>query len=104
MKLGLLACVLPVFVILIWFTWLHNIEAKICKGVAACFSGKITKVIDGVTVDVNGTRIRLSLVNTPERGQVNFTESKNLANRLCPVGSMALVDQMTGKRQEALEG
>lgn len=98
MKLVLLACVLLVFVILNWITWLQNIEAKICKGSSACFSGKITKVVDGDTVDVNGTRIRLSLVNTPESGQVNFTESKNLANRLCPVGSMALVDQDDGQK------
>lgn len=79
-------------------SWLHNIDANICKGTSTCFSGKITKVVDGDTIDVNGTRIRLSLVNTPERGQVNFAESKNLALRLCPVGSMALVDQDDGQK------
>lgn len=98
MKLVLFACLLLAFVILNCFTWLQNIEAINCKGASACFSGKITKVVDGDTVDVKGTRIRLSLVNTPERGQVNFTESKNLANRLCPVGSMALVDQDDGQK------
>ena len=41
-------------------------EAQIrCRGTAACFIGNVTKVIDGDTLDVNGIRIRLSLINTP---------------------------------------
>jgi endonuclease YncB( thermonuclease family) len=41
-------------------------EAQVrCKGTAACFIGNVTKVIDGDTLDVNGIRIRLSLINTP---------------------------------------
>jgi hypothetical protein len=32
-------------------------------------AGVVSKVIDGDTLDINGTRIRLALVNTPERGQ-----------------------------------
>jgi micrococcal nuclease len=88
---------LPVllFGILVWIGCLQNTEAKLkeCKGNAFCFPGNVTKVVDGDTVDVNGIRIRLSLVDTPERGQANFTEAKNLALKLCPIGSTALVDQ-----------
>ena len=69
-------------------------EAQIrCRGTAACFIGNVTKVIDGDTLDVNGIRIRLSLINTPELGMTNFTEAKELALQLCPIGSVALVDQ-----------
>src|SRR4029078_6817006 len=73
-------------------------EARtLCKGVAACFSGNVTKVVDGDTLDVNGIRIRLSLINTPEIGMKNYTEAKDLALKLCPVGSMAFVDQDDGQ-------
>ena len=69
-------------------------EAQIrCRGTAACFIGNVTKVIDGDTLDVNGIRIRLSLINTPELGMTNFTEAKELALQVCPIGSVALVDQ-----------
>ena len=71
--------------------------ATLCKGAAACFSGNVTKVVDGDTLDVNGIRIRLSLINTPEVGMKNYTEAKDLALKLCPVGSMALVDQDDGQ-------
>jgi micrococcal nuclease len=69
----------------------------LCKGSAACFSGNVTKVVDGDTVDVNGIRIRLSLINTPEIGMKNYTEAKDLALSLCPVGGVALVDQDDGQ-------
>jgi endonuclease YncB( thermonuclease family) len=39
-----------------------------CDGSAACFRGNVTNIVDGDTLDVNGIRIRLSLVNTPEIG------------------------------------
>ena len=71
--------------------------ATLCKGAAVCFSGNVTKVVDGDTLDVNGIRIRLSLINTPEIGMKNYTEAKDLALKLCPVGSMALVDQDDGQ-------
>ena len=64
-----------------------------CIGHALCLTGKVTKVIDRDTIDVNGTRIRLSLIDTPERGHQNYTDAKNFALNLCPIGSIALVDQ-----------
>jgi endonuclease YncB( thermonuclease family) len=38
-----------------------------CAGNAACFTGPVTKIVDGDTLDVNDMRIRLALVNTPEK-------------------------------------
>lgn len=69
-----------------------------CDGSAACFRGNVTKIVDGDTLDVNGIRIRLSLVNTPEIGGEHYTEAKRLAELLCPIGSPALVDQDDGQR------
>lgn len=81
------------------------LEARtLCKGVAACFTGNITKVVDGDTVDVNGIRIRLSLINTPEIGMKNYIEAKDLALKLCPVGSMAWWIKMMGKQGGVMGG
>jgi micrococcal nuclease len=46
-------------------------------------AGVVSKVIDGDTLDINGTRIRLALVNTPERGQPGFDEAKKFVESLC---------------------
>jgi endonuclease YncB( thermonuclease family) len=45
--------------------------------------GKVTYVIDGDTLDINDIRIRLSLVDTPERGQDGYQEAKNFVKDLC---------------------
>jgi len=58
------------------------------------FSGKITKITDGDTLDfriMNGKNItiRLSLVDTPERGEPGYEEASEFAATVCPVGSNA---------------
>ena len=55
-------------------------------------SGKITKIVDGDTVDIDAVRYRLSLVDTPERGEPGFTEATDFLKELCPVGSTAYYD------------
>jgi endonuclease YncB( thermonuclease family) len=64
-----------------------------CLGSADCFEDDVTKVVDGDTLYVGGIKIRLSLVDTPESGQSGFEEARNFVINLCPVGSIALVDQ-----------
>ena len=32
------------------------------------------KLVDGDTIDVNNVRVRLSMVNTPERGEAGYNE------------------------------
>jgi len=64
-----------------------------CKGSSACFQGRVTKIVDGDTIDVDERRIRLALVNTPERGQAGYEEAKEFTKSLCPVGLKVLVDQ-----------
>ncbi len=64
-----------------------------CMGSADCFEDDVTKIVDGDTIYVGGIKIRLSLVDTPEFGESGFEEAKQFVSDLCPVGSIALVDQ-----------
>src|SRR5207237_1082880 len=68
-----------------------------CRGTAACFTDTVTYIIDGDTLDVGSTRIRLTLVNSPEVGQPGYAEAKEFTNRTCPVGTQALVDEDDGQ-------
>ena len=46
-------------------------------------AGKVNHVVDGDTLDINDIRIRLSLVDTPERGDPGFKEATEFAVKLC---------------------
>jgi hypothetical protein len=68
-----------------------------CQGQADCFTGTVTAIVDGDTLDVNNIRVRLSLVNTPERGDSGYSEAKWFTESKCPIGSEALVDEDDGQ-------
>lgn len=68
-----------------------------CHGSARCFSGFVTHIEDGDTLDVGGQTIRLALVDTPEWDEPGFHEATQFTARLCPVGSRALVDEDDGQ-------
>jgi endonuclease YncB( thermonuclease family) len=69
-----------------------------CGGKAACLRGTVTKVVDGDTIDVSGgVRIRLSLVNTPERGENGYQEATSFTAAICPVGADTIVDEDDGQ-------
>jgi len=72
-------------------------DTSSCKGTARCFSGTVTYIVDGDTLDVGGQRIRLTLVNTPESGQPGYQEAKDFTASTCPVDSRALVDEDDGQ-------
>ena len=74
-------------------TYFRGPEDSRCSGTEGCFTGVVTRVVDGDTLDVNGARIRLVLVNAPERGTREGPASTEYLRQLCPVGSTALVDQ-----------
>ena len=61
-------------------------------------SGNVTHVADGDTLDINGIRIRLSLVNTPERGQDGFKQAKDFVVSLC-LGKKGELDTDNGQRR-----
>jgi micrococcal nuclease len=64
-----------------------------CNGSASCYTGIVTKIVDGDTLDVGDTRIRLALTNTPELDEAGYAAAKEFTSSLCPVGSYVLVDQ-----------
>lgn len=70
-----------------------------CQGQADCFSGKVTDIVDGDTLDINNIRIRLSLVNTPERGEDGYAEAKEFVESVCSIGTEALVDEDDGQKE-----
>jgi hypothetical protein len=64
-----------------------------CQGQADCFRGTVTEIVDGDTIDVNNVRVRLALVNTPERGENGYSEAIDFVESVCSVGTTALVDE-----------
>lgn len=75
----------------------HVAAVTYCVGNAECFTGTVTKIVDGDTLDVDNRRIRLALVNTPERGDPGYSEATAFTSLLCPVGSTVLVDEDDGQ-------
>lgn len=68
-----------------------------CMGSASCLTGTVTRVIDGDTIRVGEVTVRLTLVDTPERGEAGYSEATDFTTLLCPVGAEALVDQDDGQ-------
>jgi endonuclease YncB( thermonuclease family) len=73
--------------------------AEFCSGTASCISGKVTRIVDGDTLYIDDISVRLSLVNTPERGQPGYSEATAFTASLCSVGSAALVDEDDGQTE-----
>ena len=69
-----------------------------CQGLADCFEGTVTEVVDGDTLDVNNVRIRLALVNTPEVNELGYSEAKQFVESICGVGAHAKVDEDDGQK------
>ena len=72
------------------------VEKLNCLGTAKCFTGIVTKVIDGDTLKVNGESIRFSLASAPELKGYGGVDSKNFIETICPVGSTVTVDEDDG--------
>ncbi|MFY3740901.1 MAG: micrococcal nuclease [Candidatus Nitrosomirales archaeon] len=81
----------------------HEYNGSLCTGSARCFTGKVTRIVDGDTLDVSDIRIRLALVNTPEQGQPLYREARQFTASLCPVGSTVLVDQDDGQLEGSFD-
>ena len=69
-----------------------EIKSAECFGDALCSSGKVTEIIDGDTVKVDGKSIRLALVDAPEL-KYDGGQAKQFVEQVCPVGSQVIVDQ-----------
>ncbi len=64
-----------------------------CSGTARCITGNVTSVIDGDTIKVDGQSIRFALSSAPELNEFDGDTAKAFIENLCPVGSIALVDE-----------
>jgi micrococcal nuclease len=60
--------------------------------------GIVTKVVDGDTLDINGIRIRLALVDTPEIGQPGYDRAKHFVESIC-LGKKGELDVDSGQRR-----
>ena len=64
-----------------------------CSGSAKCVSEKIIGIIDGDTIYTTNYKVRLSLSDAPEKNESGFSEATAFTARMCPVGSIAIIDQ-----------
>lgn len=60
--------------------------------------GIVTKVVDGDTLDINGIRIRLALVDTPEINQPGYDQAREFVESLC-LGKKGELDVDSGQRR-----
>lgn len=89
------AIAFTVLILTVTWAWVYEEDRPLCVGSAEadmCWRGTVTRVIDGDTLDVDGKRIRLVLVDAPERGEDGHGEATALLASLCPVGASAAVD------------
>ncbi len=61
-------------------------------------AGIVTKVVDGDTLDINGIRIRLALVDTPEINQPGYDRAREFVESLC-LGKKGELDVDSGQRR-----
>jgi endonuclease YncB( thermonuclease family) len=79
-----------------------NSPTLLCKGNARCYIGNVTYIVDGDTLEVKyenewnwvtTEKVRLALVDTPEKGEPGYEEAKEFVSFLCPVGTEVVIDQ-----------
>jgi endonuclease YncB( thermonuclease family) len=72
---------------------MKKVYSPTCYGDALCISGKVKAIADGDTLYVDSYKVRLSLTNTPERGQTGYAEATAFMKKMCVKGSSVMVDQ-----------
>lgn len=70
-----------------------------CLGEARCFSGTVTKIVDGDTINVDGESIRFALAMAAELDEYGGIDAREFVSLLCPVGSIVLVDEDDGQTE-----
>jgi micrococcal nuclease len=98
---GIIIITIIIFGIVVYYNFPENIggfeENMFCSGTAGCFTGKVTAVIDGDTIEVEKIRIRLALASAPELDETGGNKAKEFTSSLCPLGSLAFVDEDDGQ-------
>ena len=64
-----------------------------CKEISNCLLGKVTEIVDGDTLSIDNIRVRLSLVDTPERNMQGYKQASDFTASICPLGSIAIMDE-----------
>jgi micrococcal nuclease len=93
-KLSAIVALGSIFLILIIAIPWTNTD---CSGKAMCLKGKITNIVNGDTIDVGDTRVKLSLTTASELDVIEGIEAKNFVVDTCPIGSDVLVDEDDGQ-------
>jgi len=77
----------------------NNFPSTKCLGDSRCFTGTVSKIIDGDTIVVDGQSVRFALASTPELNVPTGTAAKEFVKKICPVGSKVKVDEDDGQTQ-----
>ncbi len=77
----------------------QSIPSKYCSGDSRCFTGTISRIIDGDTIVVDGQSVRFALASTPELNEPIGKAAKEFVKEICPVGSKVKVDEDDGQTQ-----
>jgi len=101
-KIGIVSVIIIVIIAIVIQSGLENKvfeDVDVCKDEPDCYSARVTKIIDGDTIDVKhlstgeSIRIRLSLTDTQEFGEELYEEGTDFTANLCPVNSIIIFDQ-----------
>ena len=82
---------------------LQKFRPELCQGTADCFAGFVENIVDGGTLDIldiesnKVKQIKLSLVDTPNVGEVNFENAKDFTTGFCPIKSYVVFDEDDGQ-------
>jgi len=79
--------------------FLRENPEEICSGTARCFSGTVTEIVDGDTIKIDGQSVRFALASAPELDELGGLEARELNKIVCPVGSVAIVDEDDGQTE-----
>ena len=70
-----------------------ELTSEECSGTARCITGKVTKIVDGDTIHVDGVSVRFALSSAPELKGFGGVDSRDFIDTICPVGSDVIVDE-----------
>ena len=73
-------------------------EPASCFGIGDCFSGKVNKITNGNVIEIDRKILKLALVSSPNFSATGGLEAKQFVEKICPVGSRALVDEDGGQQ------
>jgi len=73
------------------------------SGNARSFTGKVTGIINGDTIQVDGQSVRLALASTPEVNTPMGLAAKQYLLQICPIGSAVTVNEDDGQTEDSYD-